>query len=374
VGAFEPTRAPRSRRAERGGVVCLFLVAFASAACSDQATPASSTDGSQTDSGSSGPDAQGARDGAGGTAQPDAPAPSTDASDGALTDATVPSTDAAVTDATGAGADASDATGSDAADASASTLDASTLDAAIPGWNLVWNDEFDGPQGTQPDSTKWTMEVNGTPANGELEYYTNRPSNVALDGNGNLLLTALQESYMGSNYTSGRINTQGKFEQTYGRFESRMKLPFGQGLWPAFWLLGNNIATVPWPGCGEIDIMENVGRDPTHSGGFMHGPGYSGSSPFGGQYTLAGGFSSDFHVFAAEWETGVVRFYVDDNLYQTVTTADLAARNQNLVWVYDHPFFIILNVAVGGGYPGSPDNTTMFPQRLTVDYVRVYSR
>ena len=316
--------------------------------------------GQTQDAGFSGPDTQAAPDVAGDTAQPDAAAPSVDASDAALTDTTVP------------GADASDATGSDA-DASASG-EASTVDAALPGWNLVWSDEFNGPQGTQPDSTKWTMEVNGTPANGELEYYTDRPSNVALDGNGDLLITALQESYMGANYTSGRINTAGKFEQTYGRFEARMKLPFGQGLWPAFWLLGNNIAQVNWPACGEIDIMENVGRDPTHSGGFMHGPGYSGSSPFGGQYTLAGGFSSDFHVFAAEWETGVVRFYVDDNLYQTVTTADLAARDPSLVWVYDHPFFIILNVAVGGGYPGSPDNTTMFPQLLTVDYVRVYSR
>jgi beta-glucanase (GH16 family) len=218
------------------------------------------------------------------------------------------------------------------------------------------------------------MEVNGTPANGELEYYTDRPANVALDGNGNLLITANQESYMGSNYTSGRINTSGKFEQAYGRFETRMKLPFGQGLWPAFWLLGNNIATDPWPGCGEIDIMEEVGRDPTHSNGFLHGPGYSGSNHLGGQYTLAAGFSDDFHVFATEWETGVLRFYVDGNLFNTTTTADLAARDPTLMWVFDHPYFIILNVAVGGGYPGNPDNTTTFPQLMTVDYVRVYSR
>jgi beta-glucanase (GH16 family) len=218
------------------------------------------------------------------------------------------------------------------------------------------------------------MEVNGSPANGELEYYTDRPSNVALDGNGDLTITALQESYMGADYTSGRINTAGKFEQTYGRFEARMKLPFGQGLWPAFWLLGNNVGQAKWPACGEIDIMENVGRDPPNSNGLLHGPGYSGSNHLGGPYTLAGGYSSDFHVFAAEWEQNVVRFYVDDNLYETLTSADLAARDPNLMWVFDHPFFIIVNVAVGGGYPGNPDSTTTFPQLLTVDYVRVYSR
>jgi beta-glucanase (GH16 family) len=316
------------------------------------------------DAGLSGPDTQGAPDGAGDTAQSDAAAPSADASDAGLADAIVPGAD---------GSGASDAIGSDA-DASANTSEASTLDAARPGWNLVWSDEFEGPQGTQPDSTKWTMEVNGSPANGELEYYTDRPSNVALDGNGNLIITALQEAYMGANYTSGRINTAGKFEQAYGRFEARMKLPFGQGLWPAFWLLGNDIGQVHWPACGEIDIMENVGRDPTNSNGLLHGPGYSGSNHLGGSYTLAGGYSSDFHVFAAEWEQNVVRFYVDDNQYETLTSADLAARDPNLVWVFDHPFYIIVNVAVGGGYPGNPDNTTMFPQLLTVDYVRVYSR
>jgi beta-glucanase (GH16 family) len=248
------------------------------------------------------------------------------------------------------------------------------VDAARPGWNLVWSDEFNGPQGTQPDSTKWTMEVNGNPANGELEYYTDRPSNLAMDGTGNLLITALQESYMGSNYTSGRINTAGKFEQMYGRFEARMKLPVGQGLWPAFWMLGNNESQAPWPACGEIDIMENVGRDPTNSNGLLHGPGYSGSNHLGTQYMLAGGFSSDFHVFAVEWEQNAFRFYVDDNLYETITPADLSARDPSLVWVFDHPFFIIVNVAVGGGYPGNPDNSTTFPQMLTLDYVRAYSR
>jgi beta-glucanase (GH16 family) len=329
-------------------------------------------DAGLTDAGSSTPDTQGAGlDGAGDSTQHDAGAPGADASDAALSDSTVPGADAS--DAPSDSNDSTDSTDS-AADASGSTGDASTLDAARPGWNLVWHDEFDGPQGTQPDSTKWTMEVNGSPANGELEYYTDRPSNVALDGNGDLVITALQESYMGADYTSGRINTAGKFEQAYGRFEARMKLPFGQGLWPAFWALGNNIADVKWPACGEIDIMENVGRDPSNSNGFLHGPGYSGSDHLGGQYTLAGGFSSDFHVFAAEWEQNVVRFYVDDNLFDTTTSADLAARDPNLVWVFDHPFFIILNVAVGGGYPGNPDNTTTFPQLLTVDYVRVYSR
>ncbi len=148
----------------------------------------------------------------------------------------------------------------------------------------------------------------------------------------------------------------------------------GHGMWPAFWILGANEPQVGWPACGEIDIMENAARNPNNNNGALHGPGYSGANGLATEYVLAGGYSSDFHVFATEWETNVVRLYVDDHLYATRTPADLLARGGGLRWVFDHPFYVILNLAIGGGYPGNPDNTTPFPQSLTVDYVRVYSR
>ncbi|HLZ08945.1 MAG TPA: glycoside hydrolase family 16 protein, partial [Chloroflexota bacterium] len=197
--------------------------------------------------------------------------------------------------------------------------------------------------------------------------------NVALDGNGNLVITGLKESYMGAGYTSARLETGGKFEQAYGRFETRIKVPIGQGMWPAFWILGANIGQVGWPSCGEVDIMEQAGaKSPSTNNGSMHGPGYSGNMPVHSSYKLPmGTFGDDFHVYALEWETNVLRFYVDDTLYATHTPADLPAGTH---WVYDHPFNIILNLAIGGGYPGSPDATTVFPQPMLVDYVRVYSR
>jgi beta-glucanase (GH16 family) len=164
------------------------------------------------------------------------------------------------------------------------------------------------------------------------------------------------------------LKSQGLFTQTYGRFEARIKIPYGQGMWPAFWMLGNDIDTKGWPTCGEIDIMENIGREPSTVHGSMHGPGYDGGS----SYSLSSGnFSDDYHIFAVEWESNVVRFYVDGTLYETRTPADLPA---GATWVFDHPFFILLNVAVGGNWPGSPDQTTVFPQTMLVDYVRVYAR
>jgi beta-glucanase (GH16 family) len=210
----------------------------------------------------------------------------------------------------------------------------------------------------------------------ELETYTSRPQNAQLQ-DGNLVITAAQETFTGTdgitrNYTSARMKTAGLFTQTYGRFEARIKIPKGQGLWPAFWMLGNDISTTGWPGCGEIDIMENIGKEPNIVHGSMHGPGYSGGNPLTGSYTLpSGNFSDDFHVFAVEWEPKVARFYVDGNLYETHTPSDLPSGT---TWVYDRPFFIILNVAVGGGWPGNPDQTTVFPQTMLVDYVRVYAR
>ncbi|HYH00845.1 MAG TPA: glycoside hydrolase family 16 protein [Terriglobales bacterium] len=245
-------------------------------------------------------------------------------------------------------------------------------------WTLVWNDEFEGADGSSPDSTKWTMET-GTGSNGwgnnELETYTSRPENARQQG-GSLVITAIKETFTGTDgqtrqYTSARLKTQNKFTQKYGRFEARIKVPSGQGLWPAFWMLGDDITTVSWPACGEIDIMENIGREPNIVHGSLHGPGYSGGSPLTGSYTLpSGNFSDDFHVFSVEWEPNVVRFYVDGNLYQTRTPSDTNGNQ----WVFSHPFFMLLNVAVGGGWPGSPDQNTQFPQTMLVDYVRVYAR
>jgi beta-glucanase (GH16 family) len=245
-------------------------------------------------------------------------------------------------------------------------------------WSLVWSDEFDGPTGSAVDPTKWSFNIGGGGwGNNELETYTGRTANAYRDG-GQLVIKALKETFTGPdnitrNYTSARLLTQNKFSQAYGRFEARIKIPYGQGIWPAFWMLGDNIDSAQWPNCGEIDIMENIGKEPSIVHGTFHGPGYSGGNGVSAAYALPGSkkFSDDFHTFAVEWEPNVMRFYVDGLLYKTRTPADLPAGT---TWVFDHPFFIILNVAVGGGWPGNPDATTVFPQQMLVDYVRVYQR
>jgi beta-glucanase (GH16 family) len=253
--------------------------------------------------------------------------------------------------------------------------------AAQTARTLAWGDEFDGPAGSAVDGTKWVLEV-GNGSNGwgnhERQYYTNTTKNAALDGAGNLVITAHRETlgkkfrcwYGECRYTSARLKTQGRFEQAYGRFEARLRVPYGQGMWPAFWMLGNNIRSAGWPACGEIDVMENIGREPALVYGTVHGPGYSGAGGIVAQYGLASGaFGDAFHVFAVEWEPNRIRWYVDGRLYQTRTPADLPAGS---AWVFDHPSFVLLNVAVGGHWPGNPDATTVFPQKMYVDYVRVY--
>ncbi len=247
-----------------------------------------------------------------------------------------------------------------------------------PGWVLSWSDEFNGPNGSPPDPAKWMLETGGNGwGNKELEYYTDRPQN-AYQQDGNLVIKVLAEKYTGAdgvtrNYTSARLKTQAKFTQTLGRFEARIKIPRGQGIWPAFWMLGADIGTAGWPACGEIDIMENIGKEPGIVHGTLHGPGYSGEHGIGAPFTLPGDhrFTDDFHVYAVEWDSQAIRFYVDDHLYETRTPADLPAGTK---WVYDHPFFILLNVAVGGGWPGDPDASSSYPQTMLVDYVRVYRR
>jgi beta-glucanase (GH16 family) len=250
--------------------------------------------------------------------------------------------------------------------------------ARVQTWLLVWSDEFEGPNNSSPASQNWGFDIGGNGwGNNELQTYTNRAQNAYLDGNGHLIIKVMKETFTGPdgitrNYTSARLLTKGKFEQRYGRFEARIKLPFGQGIWPAFWLLGNDIDAAGWPRCGEIDIMENVGREPVINHGNIHGPGYSGGNSLGGIYTLPTDqrFSDEFHTFAIEWEPNAIRFYVDDNVYATKTPGDVPAGSR---WVFDHPFFMLLNVAVGGAFPGNPNESTTFPQMMTVDHVRVYA-
>jgi beta-glucanase (GH16 family) len=234
-------------------------------------------------------------------------------------------------------------------------------------WRLVWHDEFDG---AVLDTTKWTWDTGGNGwGNAELEYYTNRVENAHLE-NGYLVIEARQEPFGNRAYTSARLKTQGLGQWTFGRIEARIQIPRGQGLWPAFWMLGYNIAEVGWPGCGEMDIMENIGKEPATVHGTVHGPGYSGANGITSAYNLtSGAFADTFHVFAIEWQLDSIRWYVDSTLYQTVTASSVRAQ-----WVFNHPFFILLNVAVGGYWPGNPDSTTLFPQTMRVDYVRVYQR
>ncbi len=237
-------------------------------------------------------------------------------------------------------------------------------------YGLVWADEFDGPAGQLPDASRWKFDVGTDWGNAQLEYDTDRALNVSLDGDGHLAITARKETYLNREYTSGRIKTKGLFERTHGRFEARIRLPVGQGIWPAFWMLGNDIDEVHWPTCGEIDIMEYRGQEPSVIHGSIHGPGYSGGTAISGRYVLPeGAFNDDFHVFAIEWNPGSITWFVDDRPFQTIDSEDIPAGTR---WVFDHPFFILLNVAVGGHWVGAPDASTVFPQVMLVDWVRVY--
>lgn len=238
-----------------------------------------------------------------------------------------------------------------------------------PRWRLVWEDEFEGPAGALPDPRRWTFDVGEDWGNAQLEYDTDRAENASLNGQGALAITARRESYMGRRYTSARIKTQGLFEQSGGRFEARIRLPSGQGLWPAFWLLGADIEAVGWPQCGEIDVMEYRGQEPSVVHGSLHGPGYSAGAAETSRYVLSGArFDTDFHVFAVEWTRAGVEWFVDGERYKVVRREDVPGE-----WVFDDPFFILLNVAVGGNFVGPPNDATRFPQSMLVDWVRVHS-
>ena len=241
--------------------------------------------------------------------------------------------------------------------------------------NLVWQDNFDVDGA--PDSNRWKFEIGdgtaqGIPGwgNNELQYYTDRPENVKVE-NGNLVITARKENFSGSGFTSARILTKGLFQQKYGRFEARIKLPWGQGLWPAFWMLGDdNNGALSWPQIGEIDIMENRGNEPTITHGSIHGPGYSAGNAVTKSYDLNQRLDTQFHVYGIEWGPNYINYYVDDVLYNQITPSDLPDGTN---WVFnDREFYIILNVAVGGSFAGAPNAQTVFPQTMEVDYVRVY--
>jgi len=244
-----------------------------------------------------------------------------------------------------------------------------TTPLSYPGYTLAWNDEFSS---SALDLTAWNQETgNGASGwgNNELEYYTNSTKNTFLS-NGNLIIEARKEPISGFNYSSGRMTTQQKKAFKFGRIDIRAKLPVGKGIWPALWMLGTNISAVGWPACGEIDIMELVGTFPGRSHGTMHWKPVTGTNTSkGAAYNLASGnFSQQFHVFSIVWVENNIKWYIDDQLFLTTTSADVGAAN----YPFNADHFLIFNVAVGGNWPGPPDDATLFPQRMFVDYVRVF--
>jgi beta-glucanase (GH16 family) len=233
------------------------------------------------------------------------------------------------------------------------------------GWELVWHDEFDGDT---IDSANWTYDIGGWGwGNGEAQFYTDRAENARLE-DGLLIIEARQEKYEDSYYTSARLKTQGLQSFQYGRIEARIKVPSGAGLWPAFWMLGSSFDGTNWPDCGEIDIMEYVGREPDLIIGTAHGPGYSGALGMSQWNRQDYDIADEFHTYSIEWQAGQISWYYDGVEYFTLTSSDLSGRE----WVFDQPFFIILNLAIGGTLGGTISLDTAFPTQLQVDYVRVF--
>lgn len=236
-------------------------------------------------------------------------------------------------------------------------------------YQLVWQDEFDG---TQIDASSWTFETGGGEwGNNELEYYTDRPENASVS-NGNLVITALKEDYSDYGYTSARMVTKGKRSFLYGRVDIRAKLPRGQGIWPALWMLGQNIDEVDWPKCGEIDIMELLGHAPDTVYGTLHwGSRENELRSKGSLFALQNGsFSDDFHVFSLLWEEDFMQILVDDDPYFSIKKQEFAANE----YPFDKPQYFLFNIAVGGDWPGPPDASTVFPQQMLVDYIRVFQK
>jgi beta-glucanase (GH16 family) len=246
---------------------------------------------------------------------------------------------------------------------------------APAGWKPVWSDEFNGKE---IDFSKWAVEENGHGGgNGELQYYVDRPENLRIE-DGHLVIEARKQKFntagVEKEYTSGRLRTKRRASWLYGRFEVRAKLPTGRGIWPAIWMLPEKEAYGGWASSGEIDIMEMVGHEPAKVHGTLHhGASWPKNVHTGAPFELKSGtFADDFHVFAIEWEKDVIRWYVDGALYQTQDK--WSSDGGAFPAPFDQPFHLVLNLAVGGGWPGPPDEKTVFPQRMTVDWVRVYQR
>lgn len=237
-------------------------------------------------------------------------------------------------------------------------------------WVESWRDDFDGTAGGVANPLDFSLETNDRPVNGELQYYTTRRDNSFLDGNGHLVIRARKEEYQGRSYTSARLSTGSLIEARFGRIEARIKLPVGKGIWPAFWLLGSNVADVGWPDCGEIDITELAASRASSVSGSLHGPGFSGTGALSRPFQLESGtFADDFHLFALEWAAGEIRWLVDEEPYHVRTREGLARLGKS--WVFDGPFFIVINLAVGGNFDGPPDGTTSFPADMIIDSVHI---
>jgi beta-glucanase (GH16 family) len=251
------------------------------------------------------------------------------------------------------------------------------IDDVLEGCTLAWSDEFDGPAGSPPDPGTWRPETGGHGwGNAELQYYTGGTENARLDGAGHLVITArrldpqTRGRYGGCRYSSARLTTKDSVTVRYGVIRARMRLPGGRGIWPAFWMLGRDIDEVGWPRCGEIDVMENFGKDSALVQGTVHGPGYCGAAGITATRRAGSRLSAGFHVFSVAWEPDRIRWYLDDQRYGAITPDDLHGRP----WAFDHDFFLLLNVAVGGTASQVPDGSVTFPRRMLVDYVRVYAR
>jgi len=246
---------------------------------------------------------------------------------------------------------------------------AKPADPTFPASRLIFEDNFNEGAGTKPSTAKWTYDP-GVPQNGEVQYYTPNSENAQTDGQGNLVIEARRQDYQGRQYTSARMNTGTKFSAQYGRFEARIKVPKGNGLWPAFWMMGEDfLSGRPWPYNGEIDIMEVLGRNTSEAYSTLHAPAYNGGGGYGQKYTAVD-LSQDFHVWAAEWDSKGIRFFLDGRLVFDAKKDTVESTRGP--WIFDHKFYLILNLAVGGDFPGPIDATTPFPSRMLVDYVRVY--
>jgi beta-glucanase (GH16 family) len=242
---------------------------------------------------------------------------------------------------------------------------------------IDWSEEFDGAAGQPVSPAIWRPEVGGHGwGNQELQYYTDGTGNAALDGAGNLAITVRRPDprqrrrFGGCEYTSARLTTKDRVAFAYGLVQARIRLPRGRGVWPAFWMLGQNIDEVGWPACGEIDVMENFGDDPALVHGTVHGPGYAGQAGITASHRAGASLADDFHVYAVHWEPERIRWYLDDELYSTLTPDDLQGRP----WVFDHDFYLLVNVAVGGTFSLRPDSSASFPTSMLVDYIRVVTR